>query len=227
MARDDATRHRGKGASRKHSSQSDAAALAAAPHRVRGAARREALIEAVLRIVMAVGIDAVTHRRVAEEAELPLASTTYYFKSKEELLAAALELAAERDTRRLLAHTSAILGSERLRPQAAIEAAVDAITVPLEEGLKQGRGSLAATYALLLEGARRPEIQQVAAHWTEAYLLALGQLLERGGSSHPRADAELLLGAADGLIVDQLASGTSLDLRPRLRRLAAALVKSS
>src|SRR5947209_20177253 len=69
--------------------------------RPRGAARREALLEAVLRIVAEVGPDAVTHRRVAEMAGLPLASTTYWFDSKEHLLTAALELAAERDTARL------------------------------------------------------------------------------------------------------------------------------
>jgi TetR/AcrR family transcriptional regulator, regulator of biofilm formation and stress response len=56
-----------------------------------------------LRIVADTGADAVTHRRVAEVAQLPLASTTYYFASKEELLTAALELAAERDLFRLQA----------------------------------------------------------------------------------------------------------------------------
>src|SRR5580692_6501682 len=71
------------------------------PMRPRGAARREALLEATLRIVADTGADAVTHRRVAEVAQLPLASTTYYFDSKEELLTAALELAAERDLARL------------------------------------------------------------------------------------------------------------------------------
>src|SRR5437868_10053474 len=74
--------------------------------RPRGAARREALLEAVLRIVADVGPDAVTHRRVAEEAQLPLASTTYWFDSKEHLLTAALEMAAERDTARLLGEVS-------------------------------------------------------------------------------------------------------------------------
>ena len=73
--------------------------------RPRGAARREALLEAVLKIVAEVGPDAVTHRRVAEVAELPLASTTYWFDSKEHLLTAALELAADRDTARLLDST--------------------------------------------------------------------------------------------------------------------------
>jgi hypothetical protein len=44
---------------------------AAETPRPRGAARREALLEAVLTIVAEVGPDAVTHRRVAEVAGLP------------------------------------------------------------------------------------------------------------------------------------------------------------
>jgi hypothetical protein len=36
----------------------------------------------------------------------------------------------------------------------------------------------------------------------------------------------LLIGANDGLLLEQLASGTSENLNPRLRRLAAALVAS-
>jgi hypothetical protein len=48
--------------------------------------------------------------------------------------------------------------------------------------------------------------------------------LERAGSHNARADAELLLGATDGLLLEQLAQGIIEDLSPRLRRLAAALV---
>jgi TetR/AcrR family transcriptional regulator, regulator of biofilm formation and stress response len=192
--------------------------------RPRGAARREALLEAVLRIVADVGPDAVTHRRVAEAAELPLASTTYWFDSKEHLLTAALELAAEHDTARLLAHAAA---AESAGADAdPLDAAVDVILDACDDGSQASRGSLIATFALLLEAARRPALRQIAQRWTEAYLLTLGRLLERAGSSAPREDAELLIGAADGLLIEQLASGADDDLRPRLRRLAAALVVS-
>ncbi|WP_331593437.1 TetR family transcriptional regulator [Pedomonas sp.] len=44
------------------------------------------LVEATLRIIGRRGINQVTHRRVAEEAGLSLASTTYFFSSKEELI---------------------------------------------------------------------------------------------------------------------------------------------
>lgn len=187
--------------------------------RPRGAARREALLEAVLRIVAEVGPDAVTHRRVAEVAGLPLASTTYWFDSKEHLLTAALELAAERDTARLLA-----LGAEMehadIDPLDAVVAAIG----DCDDSSQPNRGSIIATFALLLEAARRPALQQISQRWSEAYLLTLSRLLERAGSASPRADAELLIGATDGLLLEQLASGRNENLNAQLRRLAAALV---
>lgn len=44
------------------------------------------LAEAALHIIGKLGINHVTHRRVAEEAGLSLASTTYFFASKEDLI---------------------------------------------------------------------------------------------------------------------------------------------
>jgi TetR/AcrR family transcriptional regulator, regulator of biofilm formation and stress response len=187
--------------------------------RPRGAARREALLEAVLRIVADVGADAVTHRRVAEVADLPLASTTYWFQSKEQLLTAALELAAERDVARLQEFVAEPL-DDHADPLAL---AVDAILDPLAESAQASRGSLMATYALLLEAARRPTLRAVTRDWTQAYLKVLGRLFKAAGSPDPRADAELLLGAADGLLIGQLASGTQGDLARPLYRLATAL----
>lgn len=192
------------------------------PARPRGPARREALLEAVLKIVAEVGADAVTHRRVAEVAGLPLASTTYWFESKEHLLTAALELAAQRDIARLQE-----FAPEPISPDAdPITLAVDAILDPLDERLQATRGSLIATYALMLEAARRPTLQAVTRRWSGAYLSVLGRLLAAAGSSHPEIDAELLIAAADGLLIEQLSAGASGDVGPRLRRLASALVTS-
>ena len=190
--------------------------------RPRGAARREALLEAVLAIVAEVGPDAVTHRRVAETAGLPLASTTYWFESKEHLLTAALELAAERDMARLRDHALAATqtGTDPLA------AAVDAILEPTAPAAATGsnRGSLIATFALLLEAARRPGLRAISLAWTAAYLDTLEPLMRAAGCTQPRQDAELLLGAADGLLIEQLAADRlDDDLRPRLLRLARAL----
>jgi TetR/AcrR family transcriptional regulator, regulator of biofilm formation and stress response len=187
--------------------------------RPRGAARREALLEAVLTIVADVGAEAVTHRRVAEQAQLPLASTTYWFDSKEDLLTAALELAAERDVGRLreLAVT--------LRERDPLQAVLDAVLDPLDE--PSSRASLMATYALLLEAARRPALQELARRWTDVYLETIGELLDRAGSARPREDARLILSAADGLLLEQLAAGDPDDPRPALARLVHILIGAS
>jgi DNA-binding transcriptional regulator YbjK len=190
--------------------------------RPRGEARREALLDAVLRIVAEVGVDAVTHRRVADVAGLPLASTTYWFESKEQMLTAALERAAERDIERL----RAFVDESATDARDPLALAVSAILGSNEEWGQTSRGWLLATYTLMLEAARRPELREVTTRWTDAYLEVLPQLLAAAGSRHPRSDAELLLAATDGLLVDQLASGESSDLAPRLRRLAKALVKA-
>ena len=186
--------------------------------RPRGAARREALLEAVLEIVAEVGAEAVTHRRVAEQAQLPLASTTYWFDSKEDLLTAALELAAERDVARL--HELA----DRLRERDPVEAVLATVLDPVDE--PSSRASLMATYALLLEAARRPALQELARRWTAAYLETIGELLERAGSARPREDAHLILSAADGLLLEQLAAGIAEDPRPALGRLVRILIGS-
>lgn len=195
-------------------------ATAPSAPRPRGAARREALLDATLRIVADVGADAVTHRRVAAEAGLPLASTTYHFESKEHLLTAALERAAERDCARL----HSILSQSAPEPEDPLRLVVDAILDPLEDDDPSCRASLLATYALMLEAARRPALREIHRRWTEAYLDALSRLLELAGSHAPRSDAALLLAAADGLVVEQLASDRTAEVAPQLRRLAAALV---
>lgn len=197
------------------------ASLAAAT-RPRGAARRDALLDAVLRVVAEEGVDAVTHRRVAEEAGLPLASTTYWFESKEHLLMAALQRAADRDIERL----RAFVNEASERPADPVELSVGAILGPPEGPGQATRGWLLATYALMLEAARRPSMREVTMRWTDAYLVALAPLLARAGSQDPRSDAELLLAAADGLVVQQLSSHDVSDLARRLRRLADALVKA-
>ena len=55
------------------------------------AERRRAIIDAALRIIASRGLPAVTHRTVARQAGVPLAATTYYFASKNEILSEALE----------------------------------------------------------------------------------------------------------------------------------------
>src|SRR5699024_11595523 len=59
------------------------------PHRPTRIAR------AAIRVIAQHGIEALTHRKVAAEADVPLGSTTYHFANLDDLISAALAEAAD------------------------------------------------------------------------------------------------------------------------------------
>ncbi len=187
----------------------------------RGAARRELILEAALRVVGEVGPDALTHRRVAAEAGLPLAATTYWFASKADLLAEAYGLAAERDVARVRA-----LADELGDAGAAQIAATLARLVAAE--VSGGRTAVIAAYALWIEAARRPELRGIERGWTDAYAAVVEELLVRAGTRRPALDARLVVAAIDGLQLEQLARDdperAAERMVPALERLVGALI---
>ena len=200
--------------------------------RPRGVARRIALLEATLELLAEIGADALTHRRVAEHAGLPLASTTYWFDSKEHLLTEALRYAAERDTGRL--HTSAEALITRCEAERRAPGAAEIVAVVLDPCADPSvpdphaaeRAALLAAYALMLEAARRPALQALSLQWSDAYRDTVGALLHRAGSHRAADDARILMAATDGLLVDRLATGAEGDFDPHaeLEHLVQALI---
>ena len=55
-------------------------------------ARRNAIVLAAAELIVEVGVDAITHRKVAARAEVPLGATTQYFDTLDDLREAALQL---------------------------------------------------------------------------------------------------------------------------------------
>jgi DNA-binding transcriptional regulator YbjK len=191
----------------------------------RGERRRAELLEAAIHLIGAQGIDAVTHRAVAAEAGVPPASTSYYFRSKDELIHEALRTLAEREIERLRERRAA-LGNEAL---SSLDAIVEALAAWIEEQLQpQGSIALLAQYHLQLEAARRPEARTIL----EAWKIGTDELAEAAmaalGARDVRAAGILLVCAIDGLRLRLLASGhTSLtpeQLRAVLRTLLTGLV---
>jgi DNA-binding transcriptional regulator YbjK len=189
----------------------------------RGERRREAILRATLGIIGRHGTGAVTHRAVAEEAGVPLASTTYYFASKDELLEQAFDLAARDEVARLeaLVHDLAARDAD---PATWIEATAAALAGELA---REPEVRL-ASFELLLEAARRPAVRESVGRWLHAYrgLATAGSAAT--GSTDPEADARILLGLLTGLALLQLADPHERYedevLRPTLARLNAALV---
>jgi DNA-binding transcriptional regulator YbjK len=123
---------------------------------------------------------------------VPLGSTTYYFDSRDDLLAQALEHVAASEVERYAA-----LGDE-LR---AVETADELADRLLSELVAAATDRIAyiAEYELWLEAGRRPELREAAQRWCNAEQLSLAGALERLGSSDPGADASLVVAVIDGL----------------------------
>ncbi|MCW3009620.1 MAG: TetR family transcriptional regulator [Solirubrobacterales bacterium] len=190
----------------------------------RGEARRAHILEAALRIVGTTGPEALTHRRVAEAAGLPLAATTYWFASKEELVAEAYALAAARDVARI-GTIAAALERDGLETGEDLAGRLAALAA---QELHGERAGLIASYALWLEAARRPALRDIARGWTDAYLGLAAAMMAAAGSTRAEGDAQLLVAALDGLLLEQLARDEpdfeAQVLRPALERLIAALL---
>jgi DNA-binding transcriptional regulator YbjK len=167
------------------------------------AERRSAILEATIRIVTSEGLAAVTHRAVAKEAGVPLAATTYYFSSKDELIGEALNILVADEIERLTARAEA-LGDEIRSPRAAA-AAVAEVLFPDTDAV----GGLLAKLELYLEAARRPGLYETAAHWQGAFTELARSTLVAAGVDDPDRLAPLLVAAADGILMHALSEGVS------------------
>jgi DNA-binding transcriptional regulator YbjK len=191
----------------------------------RGALRRAELLEAAIELIGAQGLDAVTHRAVAAAAGVPAASTSYYFRSMDELIDEALRTLAEREIERLRERRSA-LGAAGASD---LEATTAALSAWIEEQMTPaGRVAMLAQYQLQLEAARRPEAREILAAWKDGTDDLAETAMRSLGAADVETAAILLVCAIDGLRLRLLASGhaplAGAELRAVVRALLAGLV---
>ncbi|MCP3802802.1 TetR family transcriptional regulator C-terminal domain-containing protein [Allokutzneria sp. A3M-2-11 16] len=153
------------------------------PKRVDHAERREQLAEALLRIVADRGLEAVSLRHVGAEAGVTSGMVQHYFRSKDELMAFALEVVSERVQARAAA---AMTGADSAR--AEVRALVISL-LPLDEPRRlEGRVALAfVSYSTIrpelaaalqqnTTGMREHFAEQIRQVWTEETRLGMTPL---------------------------------------------------
>lgn len=122
----------------------------------RAVRRREALLDAAVDLLGDGGFAAVTHRAVARRAGLPLAATSYYFTSRDQLLAEAFALLVERELARMRAAVDHLAGRTPL-------AVAETLTgVYASDRLRQ-----LGLWELYLQAGRDPALQAIARAWTD------------------------------------------------------------
>lgn len=190
--------------------------------RARGAARRRVIVEAALTLLGRGGSGAVTHRSVAAEADVPLAATTYYFRTKDEIVLDAFALAMTEDVAALGA-IEPLVGDQPPTLQQAAAWLGSILLLDFDED----RDARLVLYELELEAARRPELAPMSRAWTDAYVRVVAPALERLGSRDSDRDAWIVVTALEGMKLELLASGErdpETVLLPAIERLLGALV---
>ena len=181
------------------------------PRQDRSRRRRDALLRATIELLGESGAKSVTHRAVAERAGVPLASTTYYFASVEQLIEEALKLHVAERVAELQALAGVALGAAGASPQDIAERLAEVLAAaptPI----------LVAQYQLYLEAGRNPALQPPVAEALAAFEGLAAAVLRALGAREPEPTAEAFVALLDGFALHRLA-------RPRVPvREAAALV---
>lgn len=162
--------------------------------RARGERRRRELLEAALAVIDQRGVQATTHRAVAEAAGVPLATTTYYFESIDHLLEEALRLFVTEEAARLRALAEQLRGTTASPAEIAADFARElAEGSPWETPLKR------VQFELYLEASRRPRLREAAQQCVATYVEVTEAALTAAGSPRAAEGARLFVALADGL----------------------------
>jgi DNA-binding transcriptional regulator YbjK len=169
----------------------------------RGERRRRELVDAAAGVLEQGGFAAVTHRSVAARAGLPLAATTYYFASLDDLLEPALGLLARRQLDRA-AELAAEVPAAPLAPDAL---AARLVAMVAGEPAPAGPAGMLLFYERYLQAGRRPRLRPLVAAWNQELTGLLGGVLRRTGYPGHGEMPRALLAAVDGLLIDLLVTG--------------------
>jgi TetR/AcrR family transcriptional regulator, regulator of biofilm formation and stress response len=120
--------------------------------------RRIAL--AALEVVADRGVEGLTHRAVAKVADIPLGSTTYHFRTLDDLLAAAIVEAKKA--------TDADLEAWAETLESGVDLA-DAVTDYTMRALTDHWGRMVVEHELYMAALRRPQLRALSREWDAAF----------------------------------------------------------
>lgn len=141
--------------------------------------RRDRIVDATLDLIADAGVAGVSHRRVAERADVPLGSMTYHFDGMDDLLHVAFTRFAARVAETFADHFEGVETQ-----QAAIDAVLRLIGDLSDEAAHR---DVVISYELYTLAARDPRYRGITTRWMESSREALGRVFDPGVT--PQLDA--------------------------------------
>jgi len=181
----------------------------------KGERRRAALVAAAAELLGSGGFDAVRHRAVAEKAGLPLASTTYYFASLDDLTVAAMERHGRDELAQVRADLDALPAPPD--PVAVLELVLDQL---LGRDSRHDPEAVVLRYERFVGAGRRPYLRPLMREMRGEFDVLLVDLLARAGVTLDPTALLRLVAVVDGTVVNSLIEA---DPDPRAAARAALL----
>ena len=186
-------------------------------HSKRANPRRGEILEATLRVIGEGGVKSVTHRAVAQEANVALASTTYYFDSKDALIEEALELAIARSIEAVRRFTTCPHEISR-------DELIDRVIGFADQQINDPKAFLLAQYELMLEAGREDYLRPLARRWTIAYMDGFESLVRSAGL--PERATEIITNFLEGALLNHVTTPADDFLQGHLRPLLTDLISA-
>ncbi|AXB46473.1 TetR/AcrR family transcriptional regulator [Amycolatopsis albispora] len=184
----------------------------------KGERRRAALIEAASQLLAESGFDAIRHRAVAERAGLPLASTTYYFDSLEELVTAAVEHHARLELVQGRQCLEDLATRDRGR-DALVELVLELLLGPARDDREADAEAVLLRYERLVATGRRKYLRPLMRTLSAELDHLLLEIFARSGKPVDAAELERLVALVDGAVVNAL-----IEIDPDPRAAAARML---
>lgn len=173
----------------------------------KGVRRQYALVSAAAELLCEGGFDAVRHRAVARRAGLPLAATTYYFSSLDDLIVKAVEHVGALEAQQLRERVAG-LSRRRRGAEATVDVLVDLLVgdEPCvgDNSETQVSEPLISRYERYIACARQPALREVQRRILQQRTDAVVKVVERCGRSVRAELVPALVCAVDGAVVAAL-----------------------
>ncbi|GAA0593528.1 TetR/AcrR family transcriptional regulator [Streptomyces crystallinus] len=173
--------------------------------------RRQRLADAAISTLADSGMRGLTHRAVDQAADVPLGSCSYYFRTRQDLLQAAVERLAELDIDEI-DDRPALIGP------ASVAQIAEATADLIQHWTTAGRERMLARYELALEAPRRPELRAALHKAGSRHRAVAAHLLASAGAPDAAAQANAFVALLDGILLNQLTAAAPHQLSPEQLR---------
>jgi DNA-binding transcriptional regulator YbjK len=164
--------------------------------------RRTVIADAAIATLAREGMRGFTHRAVDRVADLPEGSTSYYFRTREALMFAALARMAELDTRDI---------GDVPEQSGELDTLADLLAAVVRSWLTEGRERTLARYELTLESTRRPELRAKMVEYGSMFREMAEKTIAAAGATEPERRSRTLLAHLDGLVLHELTRGDGIE----------------